>query len=41
MDIMLTTYGIYVTASLGLTYWVGRTLNRNGRVFLVENFEGR
>jgi protein-S-isoprenylcysteine O-methyltransferase Ste14 len=39
--VMLTTYVIYVTVSLAITFWVGRTLNRNGRVFLVENFAGR
>ena len=38
---MLVTYAIYVGVSLAMTYWVGRTLNRNGRVFLVENFEGK
>ena len=35
------TYAAYVVISLAITVWVGRTLNRNGRVFLVENFEGR
>ena len=38
---MLTTYSIYIGISLAMTYWVGRTLNRNGRVFLIENFEGK
>lgn len=37
---MIATYAIYVVVSLAITFWVGRTLNRNGRVFLVENFEG-
>lgn len=41
MDIMLNTYIIYLTLSLAITVWVGRTLHKNGRVFLVENFEGR
>ena len=41
MNIMLPTYAFYIAASLAITVWVGRTLNRNGRVFLVENFEGR
>ena len=35
--VMLSTYVIYVGVSLGITFWVGRTLNRNGRVFLVSN----
>ena len=37
----LATYATYVAVSLGLTVWVGNTLHKNGRVFLVENFEGR
>jgi hypothetical protein len=37
---MLVTYGIYIAVSLAITVWVGRSLNRNGRVFLVENFDG-
>ncbi|WP_374379149.1 hypothetical protein [Dongia sp.] len=35
------TYAVYIAVSLAITVWVGRTLNRNGRVFLLENFEGR
>lgn len=38
---MVITYAVYVVVSLAITFWVGRALNRNGRVFLVENFEGR
>jgi hypothetical protein len=38
---MIATYVIYVFVSLAITVWVGRTLNKNGRVFLVENFAGR
>ena len=33
------TYLIYIAISLGITIWVGRTLNKNGRVFLVANFK--
>jgi len=36
-----TTYLLYVGISLGLTFWVGRTLNKNGHVFLMENYEGK
>lgn len=32
------TYLGYIGLSLGLTFWVGRTLNRNGRIFLLENY---
>ena len=38
---MVLTYAVYVVVSLAVTIWVGHTLNRNGRVFLVENFAGR
>lgn len=41
MDIMLLTYGVYVVVSLAITVWVGQTLHKNGRVFLIENFQGR
>jgi len=36
-----TTYLLYITISLGLTFWVGRTLNKNGHVFLMESYEGK
>ena len=32
------TYLGYIGLSFGLTFWVGRTLNRNGRIFLLENY---
>ena len=38
---MLSAYAIYIVISLAITVWVGRSLNKNGRVFLVENFQGR
>ncbi|MCE2926258.1 MAG: hypothetical protein LW823_01230 [Rickettsiales bacterium] len=38
---MLTvSYIIYLSLSIVIAIWVGQTLSRNGRVFLVENFEG-
>jgi hypothetical protein len=38
---MLTqAYVIYLVLSIAIAIWVGRTLSRNGRIFLVENFEG-
>lgn len=39
--IMLTTYAAYMAISVAATVFVGRSLHRNGRVFLVENFSGR
>lgn len=38
---MIYTYAIYLLASLAIAIWVGTTLSRNGRAFLVENFEGK
>ena len=34
-------YGIYFVVALAITVWVGRTLFRNGRLFLVDAFQGR
>jgi cytochrome c biogenesis protein CcdA len=33
-------YFAYIALSLSLTVWVARTLHRNGRVFLIEAFQG-
>lgn len=38
---MIATYVIYLILSLGITVWVGQSLHRNGRVFLIENFQGQ
>lgn len=40
MTIGLSTYLIYIVVSIALTIWVGRTLHKNGRVFLVDVFHG-
>lgn len=39
---MFTIYGyvIYLLVSVALTVWVGRTLHKNGRIFLVDTFHG-
>jgi len=39
MDLQLIDYFIYIGASVLLTIWVGRTLYRNGRPFLVSVFK--
>ena len=36
----LITYAAYILISIALTIWVGRTLFKNGRVFLVDVFAG-
>jgi len=41
MVMMVSTYVVYLVLSLGITVWVGRSLHTNGRVFLVENFQGQ
>lgn len=40
MNYIILTYGIYLPATVILTVWVGRTLFKNGRRFLVETFHG-
>ena len=39
---MLTTYAYlaYLTLSIAITVWVGRSLHHNGRIFHIENFRG-
>ena len=39
MDLRLTDYFVYLAASAWLTVWVGNTLYKNGRVFLVSVFQ--
>ena len=36
MDLRVIDYGVYLVASACLTVWVGGTLFKNGRVFLVS-----
>ena len=38
---MVMTYAVYLALSIIITVWVGHTLHKNGRIFLVENFEGK
>ncbi len=40
MGTIVTTYAIYTVVSLALTFWVARTLQHNGEIFLVEVFDG-
>ena len=39
MDLRIADYVVYLGASACLTVWVGSTLYRNGRVFLVSVFK--
>ena len=36
MDYLLITYGAYIIITLILTFWVGRTLYTNGKIFLMK-----
>lgn len=36
--LMIITYSMYLAISILITIWVGRTLNKNGRLFLVKVF---
>lgn len=40
MDHLVATYLAYVLLAVPLTIWVGRTLYRSGRVFLLDVFGG-
>jgi hypothetical protein len=40
MDIVVTHYAVYLGVSLMLTVWVGHTLHKHGRIFLVDAFGG-
>ncbi len=40
MDFTVITYALYLTISVLLTVWVGRTLHKAGRVFLVDALSG-
>lgn len=40
MEPIVFTYAAYLVLSVFLTVWVGRTLHKNGRVFLIEVFGG-
>lgn len=38
---MIYTYAAYIFVSLAMTIWVGRSLHKNGRIFLVQTFQDR
>src|SRR4051794_38117958 len=40
MNIVVVTYLTYLSISIALTIWVAQTLHKNGRVFLVDVFQG-
>ncbi len=40
MDPLVLTYSAYLAIAVPITLWVGSTLRRNGRVFLLDVFDG-
>jgi hypothetical protein len=40
MDATVATYLAYIATGIVLVAWVARTLSRNGRIFLVDVFNG-
>jgi hypothetical protein len=40
MNYLVITYSTYIIVTLVLTIWVGRTLYTNGRIFLLDIFNG-
>ena len=40
MNPVVWSYLAYLTISVALTFWVARTLHKNGRIFLVDSFHG-
>ena len=40
MEPLVLTYTAYLAVSVPVTLWVGSTLRRNGRVFLLDVFDG-
>jgi hypothetical protein len=40
MTVLVLTYLLYLLVSTTLTIWVGHTLSRNGRIFLVDVMGG-
>jgi len=40
MNITVTTYIAYLGLSIAATVWVGHTLHKHGRIFLVDAFHG-
>jgi hypothetical protein len=40
MKPIIITYTLYLAITVSLTIWVARTLHKNGRIFLVDSFQG-
>ena len=40
MNTITVTYLTYLAISISLTVWVAQTLHKNGRIFLIDVFQG-
>ncbi|MBX9771034.1 MAG: hypothetical protein K2X29_06665, partial [Candidatus Obscuribacterales bacterium] len=40
MDLMVTTYAVYLLISVAMTIWVACTLSKHGQPFLIDVFSG-
>lgn len=40
MNLVVTSYAVYLAITIAVTVWVARTLHKNGRIFLVDAFHG-
>jgi len=40
MNAITLSYALYLVLAIAMTVWVARTLHKNGRIFLVECFQG-
>lgn len=40
MTTLVWTYLLYLAISIAITVWVARTLHKNGRIFLIDSFNG-
>jgi hypothetical protein len=40
VNAIVCTYLSYLAIAIAMTAWVGRTLHKNGRIFLVDSFLG-
>lgn len=41
MDVTIWSYSLYLAISLAITVWVGHTLFTNGRIFIIDAFDGQ
>lgn len=40
MNSNILAYAIYLSATLYIIYWLGRLFHRNGRIFILQLYEG-